>query len=309
MSIQAVAWALEQDFTGETPKGRMVSAHAAKLVLIALANHADHISGHCWPSTETIAREASCTVRSVYRLISALARNGFIEVRKVRGADGRQRANNYWLLFDRAPAPWQYFNRESEDDDPLDIDPGDSVSKTENEADIAEKPSESPGEMSSESLGQHDIRVPPHIMLEPSVLEPSIQDSWKRKPPEEATASQPDPPALVSTAASKAAFDATKPLSYDPQQRSEQKKKLQAAEEARKAEPKFVSVGTEPWKAWVAYKSAELGKPWNLRTTANVKGVVRTGWWFPQLWPPKSTGPPGYLSPDDADEFGKEITR
>src|SRR4029077_8045701 len=140
MSIQAVAWALEQDFTGETPKGRMVSAHAAKLVLISLANHADHVSGHCWPSAETIAREASCTVRSVYRLISALRRNGFIEVRKARGENGRQRANNYWLLFDPEPAPWQYFNRDLEDEEPLDIEPGDSVSCGEEEPEIDENP-------------------------------------------------------------------------------------------------------------------------------------------------------------------------
>src|ERR1700678_1309302 len=124
MSIQAVAWALEQrDFFLESAAGRRTSALAAKLVLLSLANHADHVSGHCWPSGDTIANEASVHPRSVYRLTAALARNGFIEIKKVKGADGKQRSNNYWILFDRPKAPWKFYSTDDDDGGgPQDVD-------------------------------------------------------------------------------------------------------------------------------------------------------------------------------------------
>lgn len=50
MSIQAVAWVLSQK--GEDLPG------TARLVLISLAHHANHESGHCFPSAELIAKEA-----------------------------------------------------------------------------------------------------------------------------------------------------------------------------------------------------------------------------------------------------------
>src|SRR5947209_1766223 len=124
MSIQAVAWALEQDFSYTTPRGRQTSAHGAKLVLISLANHADHVSGHCWPSGKTIARESSCSEKSVYRLVAALERNGFIDIKRARGPDGKQRSNNYWIRFDRKPGPWQFFAEDDSDDGDQ---PGDTV--------------------------------------------------------------------------------------------------------------------------------------------------------------------------------------
>src|SRR5262249_4583791 len=102
MSIQAVAWVLAQ--SGEDLPG------TARLVLIALANHADHTSGHCWPSIETIAKEAGCGDRTASRYLGALRRNGFIEVRQTQRKNGKFRSNDYWIVFERKPAPWQYYD-------------------------------------------------------------------------------------------------------------------------------------------------------------------------------------------------------
>lgn len=172
MSIQAVAWALEQDFGYTTPKGRQTSAHGAKLVLISLCNHADHKTGHCWPSASTIAKEASCNIRSVYRLIGALERNGFIEVKRNRGGkDNKQRSNNYWIRFDRPTAPWQFF---AGDDDDGPQDQHDTVSLCENVENFGPEPSEN----ATESPTQCDMGVTRHIMPEPSVDEPSVPNGF-----------------------------------------------------------------------------------------------------------------------------------
>ena len=88
MSIQAVAWALEQ----------FIPKAIAKLVLVSLANHADHANGRCYPSVEMIAHEASCSVRSVQRYTRYLAERGFIKVEEFF-QEGRQRQNTYWLLM------------------------------------------------------------------------------------------------------------------------------------------------------------------------------------------------------------------
>jgi hypothetical protein len=88
MSIQAVAWALEQYI----PKA------IAKLVLVSLANHADHANGRCYPRVEMIAHEASCSARSVQRYTRYLAERGFVIIEE-SFEDGRRRQNTYWLLM------------------------------------------------------------------------------------------------------------------------------------------------------------------------------------------------------------------
>ena len=94
MSIQAVSWALEQ----------YIPKPIAKLVLVSLANHANHTSGLCYPSVELIAHEASCSVRSAQRYIRYLAERGFIKVEE-RFKDGRQLQNTYWLLIASSNPP------------------------------------------------------------------------------------------------------------------------------------------------------------------------------------------------------------
>ena len=56
---------------------------------------------------------------SVDEFVAALARNGYIDIKKVRGEDGKQRSNNYWVLFDRKPSEWQFYAGDEPDDDRL----------------------------------------------------------------------------------------------------------------------------------------------------------------------------------------------
>jgi hypothetical protein len=87
MSIQALAWAIEQRLPGP-----------AKLVLLALSNHADHTDGHCHFEPPTIAHEASVQERSLPRYLGALERNGYLA--KTGDSDKRE----YWLQMDRDPS-------------------------------------------------------------------------------------------------------------------------------------------------------------------------------------------------------------
>ncbi|MGY4472840.1 helix-turn-helix domain-containing protein [Bradyrhizobium sp. USDA 3364] len=86
MSIQAVAWALDCQFRDDP---------YAKLILISLANHADHVTGFCWPSMKQIAREASCDRRTVLRRLPALVAAGYVRI--VPGAPGDK--HHYQLLM------------------------------------------------------------------------------------------------------------------------------------------------------------------------------------------------------------------
>src|SRR5437773_1343428 len=88
MSIQAVAWALEQD----------IRKPLAKLILVSLADHADHVTGRCYPPIKLIAHEASCSDRSVQRYLPHLEEQGFIRVEECF-QEGRQVNNTYWLLM------------------------------------------------------------------------------------------------------------------------------------------------------------------------------------------------------------------
>jgi hypothetical protein len=70
-------------------------------VLLSLANHADHTTGRCYPTVQTISDESSVPVRTVYRVLAALVRNGYLLRERTRDLLGRQRANSYWLVLDR----------------------------------------------------------------------------------------------------------------------------------------------------------------------------------------------------------------
>ena len=254
MSIQAVAWALEQDLPG-----------TAKLVLISLCNHADHVNGHCWPSTETIAKEASVGVRSVYRWIGALQRNDYIDVRKSKGKDGKQRANNYWIRFDRIKRPWEFFSKDTEaepqdlDDPTANLSPGETT----------DEPVENSSDMHDLAVGPSDIGV-------------TRQDSDSQTIKVEPSESE-----LLATARARGA-----PKAFDPKARQAEQAKLQAAEEARSKNQRIPVVeGTDAWNAWVRHGHAPTLTTWVI-----FDGKQRRGWYFPSLFPPRSTGPP-------SDEF------
>ena len=95
MSVQAVAWALDQYITDA----------ATKLVLISLANYADKRTGECWPTIARICEESCQSKSTVLRRIGWLIERGLVEKTEVREASGRQKANHYRLVLSRVLTP------------------------------------------------------------------------------------------------------------------------------------------------------------------------------------------------------------
>jgi hypothetical protein len=81
--------------------------------------------------------------------------------------------------------------------------------------------------------------------------------------------------------------------------------RLKAADEARKPKRVPVLEGSDPWKYWI-----KAGHPPTLTTFVEHKGKRYRGWYFPDLYPPKTPPPP--LIPDDrttpVDSPGKTQT-
>jgi hypothetical protein len=272
VTIQAVSWVLSQDAQHLPPKPR--------LVLLAIANHADHVNGYCWLRLETLADECAIPVRSLFRYIGALVRNGYLRKQLRKGEDGKQRATDYWILFDRAPADWNWAasGDEPEGDEAQDVvEPSATVADGGN--DLAD---------GAEAEKVHELADGPSAIVgtgsesadEPSKTNPKKRDGDDRfaqsprhyKPPPVAA---PQPQGALHP-------DASKPI--------------------------FVYRGTEAWRAWVAHKKRERGGiEWTLTTTLTIDGERRTGWHFPTLFPPgaraaestegaSTTGPPAAKS-------------
>ena len=155
MSIQDVGWVLDET---DLPPG-------PKLVLVAIANHADNTDGYCWLKAATIAKEAACSERAVYRIIAALIRNGYVRRDKKRGADGKRRANDYWILTNRPAAKWSWFRADPRDVDDYE-DPQDVGGK--NASSDSDDMSLESVTLPSESCGPTAIGVSQKILDEPS---------------------------------------------------------------------------------------------------------------------------------------------
>jgi Helix-turn-helix domain len=65
----------------------------AKLIGLVLDTYANG-SGECWPSRQTIAKGASCDVRTVDQALRRLEARGFLDVRRSKGRS----VNRYYLL-------------------------------------------------------------------------------------------------------------------------------------------------------------------------------------------------------------------
>jgi hypothetical protein len=263
MSIQAVAWALEQD-KEHLPAG-------PKLVLIAIANHADHTNGYCWLKAETIAREASCTTRSVYNCVGALVRNGYLRKAPRKGEDGKQRANDYWIVFRREDKPWHWGahpeanEAESEADEIASEDGAEAISSSPKESnsygETIDASHTEAVEKQPDSRGPCEVGFTRYESLEPSKSNPkrdaramgaSYIPRNYRPPPLE----PPQPQGVIIA--------------------------------DKQAKMIFVFAGTRAWDAWIKAKRKETGvSSWNLTTTTIVDGERRTGWWFPALFPPQ----------------------
>jgi hypothetical protein len=122
--------------------------------LVAIANHANHGDGYCWLSLETISRESSTSPRGIIRIVAALIKNGFVKKEIRKGGDGKQRANDYWILFARAEAAW-IGQTDKDDADEQTQDIVDAENKLSPESHGGEQP-ESHGGEPAESYGPSD---------------------------------------------------------------------------------------------------------------------------------------------------------
>jgi hypothetical protein len=84
MGVKASTWAWEQELP-----------YAEKLVLLALADHADD-SGVCWPSLKHLKKKTGIDHTRISKLIKSMKDRGLIEVTH-RKAKGLQRSNKYKL--------------------------------------------------------------------------------------------------------------------------------------------------------------------------------------------------------------------
>lgn len=292
MSLEAITWAFRQ----EIPP-------TAKLVLMALANRADDETGDCWPGLTRVAKDASCSIRSAQIHIAALARNGFIQIeRKFSSGDGRQRSNHYWLLFDRAPAPWKSVKAEQPDDD-QDVVGGGADSAphtitTEGDFDDGISHQDSPPPVNQDSSP----------CIEPSGIEPIPPEQVDGPRLQQAAMPASPPQALAQAKRPQAAFDGSKPHRFDPNARQAKIQAAQAAEvERRSSQRVFVIEGSRAWKAWLATR------PQGFPTTV-VNG--QRGWHFPQCFPPPAKGPgdrtmpqQSPASPETESEYFPDLAR
>jgi Helix-turn-helix domain len=63
-----------------------------KMVLLVIADHASDDGTEAWPSQATIAKKASCSIRTVQRSVNTLCKLGWLKMEKHKGgsADCRE---------------------------------------------------------------------------------------------------------------------------------------------------------------------------------------------------------------------------
>ncbi len=66
---------------------------AAKLLLIALADHAHDDGGSCYPSSQRLANRLGCSRRHIWTLLQELERAGLV----ARRSGGHRSTNQYTL--------------------------------------------------------------------------------------------------------------------------------------------------------------------------------------------------------------------
>ena len=137
VSIEAINWA----FGLATPKS-LSTMGSWKAVLLSLANHADKTGGSCFPSVETIHREAGVSIRTVTDVLKRLAAAGLI----VPGRDGRKAT--YTLIMNLTPEASSTVEDASTQEDASIVEDGSTV---EDAASIPEASSDDAGSIFHES--------------------------------------------------------------------------------------------------------------------------------------------------------------
>jgi hypothetical protein len=280
MSIQAVAWALDQDLPARP-----------KLVLVAIANHADHTNGYCWLKASTIAKEGSCTPRSVYNFVGALIRNGYIRKALRKGEDGKQRATDYWIMFGREEKSWESAGHN--EPSYADGEPDEGASDEPETQDVVEPDAHrSSGETAlPDERGDTRQPVEKHAgssgPVESSFTRYESLEPSKINPRKDARASVCERPAYS-------------PRTYKPPP-IEPPKPMGAIIADKEAKMIFVFEGSRAYDAWLPVMRKQTGVScWKLTTTTIIDGKSKRGWWFPSLFPPESkTDPPAVRSQQD----------
>jgi len=255
MSIQAVGWALDQDLPARP-----------KLVLVSIANHANHADGYCFLRVDTIAREASCSPRAVHNFIGDLIRNGFVRKQQRRASDGRQRCNDYWILFGRQPAEWikagtRDEEPEYEGDDAPEDEPQDVVEPT-----------------AQDAVGESGVPQASDTTQLPALAVGPTAPACSHKDSAEPSESKPEESALLRGAPPRR-YIAPKPPPPQP---------MGSVVEGNR-HLLFVRFGTPAYDAWAKVKAAEKGMAtWSLTV---VKDGHR-GWYFSTLFPPQTKTEP-----------------
>ncbi len=270
MSIQAVAWVLDQH--PENLPGK------PKLVLVSIANHADHTNGYCFLNLETISRESSMPVRSLYRYIGALVRNGYLRKELRKGADGKRRATDYWILFHRAPAVfvWGASGEIDDADEAQDVvEPSATVADGENTVEGAPGPVEScelaDGPSAIGGTADKD---------EPSKTNPSYEEERGGWRADEAPRAYRPPP--------------VEPMGA-------------IVDADHKAGSIFVIEGTRAWDAWTREREQRTGRRGSYPVTNGiVNGKPKRGWYFKTLFPPgDDRKPSANLTDEDSRQLAK----
>lgn len=259
MSIQAVAWVLEQDLPARP-----------KLVLISIANHADNTNGYCWLNAKTIADESACTPRSVYRFIGGLIRNGYLRRETKRGDDGKQRANDYWILFNREEKNWDWGAQIGEDDAAHD---GDEEPICEDETTI----SCAPGDQISH--GESDTPLAPEDDHVHAVSSGPGDSAVTRKDSDE--------PSKINPKRGQRSA-ATRPRAYQPPP-ADPPRPVGSTNAVGRPKPFFVFEGSKAWLAWIAWRKRHGMIPSLPTRTQLIDGETKRGWDLPSLFPPAET--------------------
>lgn len=261
MSIQAVAWALDQDLPARP-----------KLVLVSIANHVNHVDGYCWLKAETIAAEASCSPRAVFNFVGALIRNGYVRKSQRRGDDGKQRANDYWILLNREPSEWINSVDEIEAEEPA--EPQDVVDGMHgvHAAETPEIEPENALQTAPCAPGPHAPACSHIDSAEPSKIKPKESAPEPYRP----RGYKPPPPPRPAPQGDVVSPDPNNPGGI------------------------FVFFPSDAYDAWAKVQTVKSrlgfdvnGRPrWKLTITRVVDGKAKQGWYFPTLFPPAHADPP-----------------
>ena len=263
-----MAWALEQDIPARP-----------KLVLVSLSNHANHTDGYCWLKAETIASEAACKKRSVYRFVGDLIRNGYVRKAQRRGHDGKQRANDYWLIMNRPPAEWV------------------AVGPVEDENEIEESSAVDDGE--AQDVAVPGVRDAPGEMPPPGVVAKHPAVSCGTPGPGDSACTHTDTAEPSKTKSSDARATGYVPRGYQPPPPPPPEPVGSVVGHA--GEQIFVYDATPAYEAWATFRAKRNGiNRWHMTTTKVVDGKTRYGWYFPSLYPPKAPDNTGTDPPDQS---------